>query len=175
LFTKGYSLAGRLQNGRHERLHRTLKEDTASPPARAWLNSANDSQPSNTVSMNSVRIRRFSCKPLSRCTTPSSGTPISSCGDSVRRTLYCEPGAQEWHDPLEKAERCSSQRCSRVSALGFFRRRMERSRSTSDRCTWESSKANRQHSTQTGTLCRKPKRTNRSRFPDSVAEPEHRR
>ena len=37
------------QNGRPERLHRTLKEHTASAPARAWLNSANGSQPSNTV------------------------------------------------------------------------------------------------------------------------------
>lgn len=57
-----------------------------------------------------------------------------------------------------KAERYLSPKCSGVSALGFFRHRMERSGSTSERCAWESSKAKRQHSTQTDSACRKRRR-----------------
>lgn len=53
--------------------------------------------------MNSVRIRLFSCRLLSRRTTPSSGTShriFQRFGTTS--VILCAPGAQEWHDPLEK-------------------------------------------------------------------------
>ncbi len=92
--------------------------------------------------MNSFRIRRFPCKPLSRCTTRLSGTsPVISprfatTSVNIVRPV-CENGTILW-----KSRECSSLRRFGVSALGFFRHRIEHSRSTSDRCTWESSKRN---------------------------------
>ncbi len=157
------------QNGRHERLHRTLKEDTASPPAQslaeqrqrftAFQYCFNEQRPHQALLMQTPaslyeRIIRHLSRDLAE---------IRYDERYIVRPVR-KNGTIRW-----KAERCSSQRCSGVSELGFFRRRIEHSRSTSDRCTWESSKVKRQHSTQTGSVCHKPKHTNSSKFPDKAS------
>ena len=46
------------QNGRHERLHLTLLQDTANPPARSLRQSSSASKPFNKCTMTSDRTKR---------------------------------------------------------------------------------------------------------------------
>ncbi len=157
------------QNGRHERLHRTLKEETASPPA-------------NSLAEQRERFAAFQyCfnEQLPHQALPMQ-TPVSLYNPIIRhlpRDLaeicyderYIVRPVRKNGTILWKSRECSSLRCFGVSALGFFRHRIEHSRSTSDRCTCESSKAKRQHSTQTDSVCRKLRHKKSSQFPDNAS------
>ncbi len=81
-------------NGRHERLHRTLKEDTASPPTQSLVEQTPVSLSTQSCDICRVILLRFGTTNVTLC--PRRARVARSAG---------------------KAERCSSQRCSGVSAL----------------------------------------------------------
>ena len=56
------------QNGRHERMHRTLKQETASPPAADRERSSGPSIVFGGSTTRSVRTKRWGCKHPVRCT-----------------------------------------------------------------------------------------------------------
>ncbi len=123
------------QNGRHERLHRTLKEDTASPPAQSlaeqrqrfttFQHCFNEVRPHQALLMQTPASLYNPISDISQMSLLRFGTTnVTSCAQCAR--MARSDG---------KAEKSSSQRCSGVSALACFQHGMGHSRSTSDPCT----------------------------------------
>ena len=67
------------ENGRHERLHLTLLQDTASPPAASLPAQANGSAPSGTATMRSARTPPSATPRRPSATPPRRGAGTGCC------------------------------------------------------------------------------------------------
>ncbi len=153
------------QNGRHERLHRTLKKDTASPPTEslaeqrerftAFQHCFNEQCPHQALLMQT---------PVSLY-NPSSGTSHTIVAEIRYDERYIVRPVRKNGTIRWKGREVFITEVLRRERIGLFRHRMEHSRSTSDRCTWASSKAKQQHSTRTDSVCHTRKHMNSPQFP----------
>jgi hypothetical protein len=78
------------QNGRHERVHRTLNQKTATPPAASVVRSKSGSTRSARSTTRSGRTRRWDSRPRLRCSDLRRGPiPIGSRIRTMARASLC--------------------------------------------------------------------------------------
>ncbi len=122
------------QNGRHERMHETLKQETASPPRATLQQQQLASLPLRRSSTTSVRMKHWTTGRRRSCMSDRRDRTHRSCRNWSIRADRCCGGSRSKEVSKGNANGRSSARSWHARWWGCWKRKIPSSRCTTGRC-----------------------------------------